>query len=151
MWLQQEDSKSSLTTSPTQNFNEKVKGIFLPYKWNGSFSGPERIIYQVFMAFRVPLQGPGVLWGTPDNFLPESSVYRPTSKPRSSEQDKAPVWELTSKAHAQVDLMSGWTASGLRGEASENSPVLSPWRAEGGSLAVARPCEPKLQKPWATA
>ena len=55
MCLQQEDSKSSLTTSPTQNFNEKVKGIFLPYKWSESFSGPERIIYQVFMAFRVTL------------------------------------------------------------------------------------------------
>lgn len=74
-------------------------------------------------------RAPGMLWGTTDSFLPESSVYRPTSKPRSSEQDKAPVWELTSKAHAQVDLMSGWTASGLRGRPQRDSPVLSPWRA----------------------
>lgn len=49
------------TPPPTPNFNEKVKGIFLSFKWNVSFLGPERIIYQVFAALRLPLLGLAVL------------------------------------------------------------------------------------------
>ena len=45
----------------TPNFNGKVKGIFLSFKWNVSFLGPERIIYQAFAALRLPLLGPDVL------------------------------------------------------------------------------------------
>lgn len=66
--------KPSLTTPRHPDFNEKVKGIFISFKWNESFLGPERIIYQVLAALCSPLQGPAALRGPTDIFPPESCL-----------------------------------------------------------------------------
>lgn len=119
MWLSYEDTKTLSTAPtpphPTPNFNEKVKGIFLPFKWNDSFLGPERIIYQGLTVLCVPLQGPaGCSEAQQTTFFLKAQFIGQLQSP--GPQSRAPGSSLGTdiKGTTQVDVMSGGQPQGCR-------------------------------------
>lgn len=124
---------------PHPDFNEKVKGIFLLFKRNDSFSGPERIIYQGLTVLRVPLQGPAGCSEAQQTtlFLKAQFIGQLQSL---GPQSGAPGSSLGTdiKGTAQVDVMSGGQPQGCRSGPPRTPPVLGTWRAPGGSSMAAR-------------
>lgn len=105
----------TLSDAPTPNFNEKVKGIFLPFKWNDSFLVPERIIYQGLTVLRMFLQGPVGCSEPPQTtfFLKAQFIGQLQSLgPQSRALGSSLGTDI--KGTTQADVMSGGQPQGYR-------------------------------------
>lgn len=91
----------------------------------------------------VPLQGWPCSEARQTTFFLKAQFTDQLQSPVPRAGPEAPVWGLTSKGCVQVNVMSGPIATGLQGEASEDSPAASPWRGQRDGLAGAQPCEPQ--------
>lgn len=101
--------------APRPDFNEKVKGIFLPFKCNDSFLGPERIIYQGLTVLRMPLQGPaGSSKAQQTTFFLKAQFIGQLQS--LGPQSRAPGSSLGTdiKGTTQVDVMSGGQPQGCK-------------------------------------